>query len=108
MFDEKFFKTSVQQHHKEKSCESPEQASLIVQLHTGQEYKISRILEVEANWVVLEVYPPHGKEPRKYSSESRSSNVPLYDLDRIAVHYGNIALVIVTLEPKSENLGFRS
>jgi hypothetical protein len=108
MFDENFFTTELQRHIRAKAVEGTDQPSLIVSFRSGQEYKVSRILEARPAWVVLEVYPLSGKAPRKHNAEDRKTGAPQYDLDRVAVPYGNINLVGVTLEPKSKGMGFHA
>ena len=108
MFDETFFKTSLPEHMKAKGTESADQPSVHVQLRNGQEYKIGRILEVSPQWVMCEVYPPDGKPPRQSSAQAQHAGAPLHDLDRLAIAYEYIVLVMVTLEPKPRDLGFRA
>ena len=108
MFDETFFTTSLPEHIKAKGTDSTDQPAVQVQLRSGQEYKVGRILEVSPHWVVFEVYPPDGKPPRPSSAQAQQAGVPLHDLDRLAVAYEYIVLVTVTLEPKPRDLGFRA
>ena len=108
MFDETFFKTSLPEHIKGKETESGSQPSVHVKLRNGQEYKIGRILEVSPQWVLCEVYPPDGKPPRQHSTQAQQAGAPLHDLDRLAIAYEYIVLVLVTLEPKPRDLGFRA
>jgi len=79
-----------------------------VKLRSGEEYKIGRILDVNPQWVVFEVYPPDGKPPRPSSAQAQQTGAPLHDFDRLAVAYEYIVLVMVTLEPKPRDLGFRA
>jgi hypothetical protein len=108
VFDETFFKTSLPEHIKAKGTESADQPSVHVTLRNGQAYKIGRVLEVSPQWVLCEVYPPDGKPPRQYSAQAQQVGAPLHDLDRLAIAYEYIVLVIVTLEPKPRDLGFRA
>jgi hypothetical protein len=108
VFDETFFQTSLPEHIKAKETESVDQPSVHVTLRNGQEYKISRILEVSPQWVMCELSPPDGKPPRQHSTQAQQAGAPLYDLDRLAIAYEYIVLVRVTLEPKPRDLGFRA
>ena len=108
MFDEIFFQTSLPAHIQAKGTESADQPSVHMKLRNGQEYKIGRILEVSPQWVMCEVYPPDGKPPRQHSAQAQQAGVPLHDLDRLAIAYEYIVLVMVTLEPKPRDLGFRA
>src|SRR6266571_2950142 len=108
MFDETFFKTSLPQHIKAKETESADRPSVCVTLRNGQQYTIGRILEVSPQWVMCEVYPPDGKPPRQHSAQAQQAGAPLHDLDRLAIAYEYIVLVMVTLEPKPRDLGFRA
>lgn len=108
MFDETFFKTSLPEHIKAKGTESTAQPSVHVKLRNGQEYKIGRILEVSPQWVMCEVYPPDGKLPRQYSAQPQDAGAPRHDLDRLAIAYEYIVLVMLTLEPPPRDLGFRA
>lgn len=108
MFDETFFKTSLPEHIKAKAAESTDQPSVLMRLRDGREYKIGRILEVSPQWVMCEVYPPDGKAPRQHSAQAQQAGAPQYDLDRLAIAYEYIVLVMVTLEPKPRDLGFRA
>src|SRR5712691_13495550 len=108
MFDETFFKTSLPEHIKAKGTESADQPSVHVKLRNGQEYKIGRILEVNPQWVMCEVYPTDGKPPRQYSAQAQQAGASLHDFDRLAIAYEYIVLVMVTLEPKPRDLGFRA
>ena len=107
MFNQEFFETSLAKHVQAKAKEGTDQPSLHVLLHSGQDYTVVSILEQGPGWVVLEAYPPKGKSPRKHHAEDRKAGAPQYDFDRIAIPYGNISSVVVTLEPKSKGLGFR-
>jgi len=71
-------------------------------------YKIGRILEVSPQWVMCEVYPPDGKPPRPSSAQAQQEGGPRHDLDRLAIAYEYIVLVMVTLESKPRDLGFRA
>ena len=108
MFDEIFFKTSLPEQIKAKGAESGDQPSVHVTLRNGQAYKIGRILEVSPQWVLCEVYPPDGRSPRQHSAQAKQAGAPLHDLDRLAIAYEYIVLVLVTLEPKPRDLGFRA
>jgi hypothetical protein len=108
VFDETFFKISLPEHIKAKGTESAGQPSVHVTLRNGQAYKIGRILEVSLQWVMCEVYPPDGKPPRQHSAQAQQAGAPLDDLDRLAIAYEYIVLVMVTLEPKPRDLGFRA
>ena len=108
MFDETFFKTSLPQHIKAKETESADQLSVRVTLRNGQQYKIGRILEVSPQWVMCEVYPPDGKPPRQHSTPAQQAGASPHDLDRVAIAYEYIVFVMVTLEPKPRDLGFRA
>ena len=108
MFDEHFFQTSLPAHLKTKETESMDQPSVHVTLRNGQAYKIGRILEVSPQWVMCEIYPPDGKPPRQHSAQAQQVGAPLHDLDRVAIAYEYIVSVLVTLEPKSRDLGLRA
>jgi hypothetical protein len=108
VFDETFFKTSLPQHIKAKETQSADQSSVHMTLRNGQQYKIGRILEVSPQWVMCEVYPPDGKPPRQHSTQAQQAGAPPYDLDRVAIAYEYIVFVMVTLEPKPRDLGFRA
>ena len=108
MFDETFFQTSLPAHIKAKETESVDQPVVHMTLRSGQKYKVGRILEVTPQWVMFEVYPPDGKAPRSYSTQAQHAGAPVHDLDRLAVAYEYIVLVMVTLEPKPRDLGFRA
>ena len=108
MFDETFFKTSLPEHIKAKGTENADQPSVHVTLRNGQKYKIGRILDVSPQWVICEVYPPDGKLPRQHSAQAQQAGAPLHDLDRLAIAYEYIVLVMVTLEPKPRDLGFHA
>ena len=108
MFDAIFFQTSLPAHITAKGTESADQLSVHMKLRNGQEYKIGRILEVSPQWVMCEVYPPDGKPPRQHSAQAQQAAAPLHDLDRQAIAYEYIVLVMVTLEPKPRDLGFRA
>ena len=108
MFDEIFFKNSLPQHIQAKGAENADQPSVHVTLRHGQQYKIGRVLEVSPQWVMCEVYPLDGKPPRQHSTQAQQTGAPPHDLDRVAIAYEYIVSVIVTLEPKSRDLGFRA
>ena len=108
MFDETFFKTSLPKHIEAKGTESADQLSVRVTLRNGQQYKIGRILEVSPQWVMCEVYPPDGKSLRQHSTPAQQAGAPPHDLDRVAIAYEYIVFVMVTLEPKPRDLGFRA
>jgi hypothetical protein len=108
VFDETFFQTSLPEHIKAKGAESTDPPSVHVKLRNGQEYKIGRILEVSPQWVMCEVYPPDGKPPRLSSAPAQHAGAPRHDLDRLAIAYEYIVFVMVTLEPKPRDLGFRA
>lgn len=108
MFDEIFFQTSLPEHIKAKGTESADQPSVHVKLRNGQEYKIGRILEVSPQWVMCEVYPPDGKPLRPSSAQAQQAGAPPHDLARLAIAYEYIVHVLVTLEPKPHDLGFRA
>ena len=108
MFNQEFFQSCLPEHIRAKAEEAVDQPSLHLRLHGGQEYTIVSILEAGPGWVVCEVYPPKGKTPREHHPEDRKGGAPRYDFDRVAVPYGSIALIVVTLEPKSKGLGFRT
>jgi hypothetical protein len=108
VFDETFFKTSLPQHIRVKGTESADSPSVHVTLRNGQQYKIGRILEVSPQWVMCEVYPPDGKPPRQHSTPAQQAGAPPHDLDRVAIAYEYIVFVMVTLEPKPRDLGFRA
>jgi len=108
VFNEEFFKTSLPKHIDAKGKESADQPSLHIRLHTGQEYTVVRVIEHGQGWVVFEVYPSKGKKPREHLPEDREAGAPRYDFDRVAVPYGNISLVVVTLELPSKGLGFHT
>jgi hypothetical protein len=107
VFDETFFTTSLPEHIKAKGTDSADQPAVQVQLRSGQEYKVGRILEVSPQWVVFEVYPPDGKAPRPSSAQAQQVETPPHSFDRLAVAYEYIVLVTVTLEPRPRDLGFR-
>ena len=108
MFDATFFQTSLPAHITAKGTASADEPSVHVKLRSGQEYKVGRILEVTPQWVMFEVYPPDGKPPRPSSTQAQQAGAPLHDLDRLAVAYEYIVLVMVTLESKPRDLGFRA
>ena len=108
MFDAIFFQTSLPEHIQAKGMESADPPSVHVKLRNGQEYKIGRILEVSPQWVMCEVYPPDGKPPRPSSAQAQQEGGPRHDLDRLAIAYEYIVLVMVTLESKPRDLGFRA
>lgn len=105
MFDEDFFKTHLKTHIEAKAKES-NQPSLIVTLHSGQEYAVYGIAEIGPGWVVLEAYPPGNKQPRRHTAEDRKAGAPQFDFDRVAVPYENINLVLVTLAKIRKDLGY--
>jgi hypothetical protein len=108
MFDAIFFQTSLPAHMQAKGTESADPPSVHVKLRNGQEYKIGRILEVSPQWVMCEVYPPDGKPPRPSSAQAQQEGGPRHDLDRLAIAYEYIVLVMVALESKPRDLGFRA
>ena len=107
MFDQNFFTTSLPNQIRAKAEEGPDQPSVHVRLHSGQEYTLVRIVESGTGWVVFETYAPKGKKQREYSREGRKAGAPLYDFNRVIVPYGNISLVVVTLEPNANGMGFQ-
>jgi len=107
VFDETFFTTSLPAHIKATGTDSAEQPAVRVKLRSGEEYKVGRVLDVSPQWVVLEVYPPDGKPPRPSSTPSHQAGAPVHDFGRLAVPYEYIVRVMVTLEPKPRDLGFR-
>ncbi|MGE3539147.1 MAG: hypothetical protein AB7N91_17170 [Candidatus Tectimicrobiota bacterium] len=108
MFDETFFKTSLPEHISAKAAASADQPVVHIKLRSGQEYKIGRILEVSPQWVMLEIYPPDGKAPRPNNAQTPSAGVSAQNLDRLAIAYEYIVLVLITLEPRPRDLGFRA
>lgn len=99
MFDETFFTTSLPAHLNARGAESTDQPVAHMTLRGGQAYTLGRILEVSPQWVMCEVYPPDSKTVRQ-------PNPPA--LDRLAVAYEHIVQVLVTLEPKPRDFGFRA
>ena len=105
MFDKEFFETTLPAQVGKKAKESAE-PTLIIQLLTGQDYSVNRIVEVGLGWIALMVYPPGHKSPRKNTAEDRKAGAPLFDLDVVMVPFGSIGLVVVTTERQRKGFGY--
>ena len=57
---------------------------------------------------MVAVYPPISKKARPHTAQNRKDGSSYFDLDHVAIGYGSISEVIVTLEPKSKGIGFDS
>jgi hypothetical protein len=68
---------------------------------------VASLGEISGGWVVLEVYPER-RSARRHNAENRQGGAPQFDLDRVAVAFEEVAMVVVTLDrqPHSKASGF--
>ena len=93
MFDKTFFEVRLPAHIASKAREA-RPLSVHIKLHSGDEYTLRSIEEVSLGWMIVEACPPHAQSPDHH-------------LDRLAVAYEDIAVVIVRTQSDSGVLEFK-
>ena len=108
MCDETVWTRSLPEQSTAQGMDCAEQAAVDVTLRSGHVEKVGDILDVSWQWVGFASSPLDSTPPRPSSAQAQHAGAPRHDVDRLAIAYEEIVLVMMTLEPQPRDLGCRA
>jgi hypothetical protein len=101
MFNADYFSTHILKQIEELGTGT---TTVIVRLGNGREYKVQSIGDALPGYVLLSVYPPEGRD-KKHREKRKKKPAPEMFYDRLAVTYGMITEVFLTIVDPDDDEG---